>query len=171
MKHRARGFTLFEFAVCASLCALLAGALLSRLREYHAQSERLAVEHVAAAIRTAMSLRTAQGLVASCMECLPALAQENPIAWLARRPDNYQGEFYRPPRDLLKPGHWYFDHADKTVNFLHSNDTFSLGTSKLLKFKVELLREPVLTRAGGRTEAIQGLVFTQVHERAASTDH
>ncbi|VXB07082.1 hypothetical protein [Massilia sp. 9I] len=167
MTRRAHGFTLFEFAVSASLCALLAVALLSRVAHYQAESERVVVQQLVASVRTALSVRAAQVLAARGEPGLRALALENPLTWLARVPQNYQGEYYRPPADLLKPGFWYYDQSDKTINFLLRNDTFSSGTSKLLKFKVELLREPVPTRSGGRKEATLGLVFDRVKRTAS----
>ncbi len=170
MTPQARGFTLFEFAVCASLCALLAGGLLTQLAKYRAESELVAAQRLVASVRTALSVRAAQAVTARGEAGMLALMRENPMGWLAKAPENYQGEFYRPPAELLKPGHWYFDRSDKSVNFLLSNDTFSPRTSKLLKFKVELLREPTPTRSGGRTEATQGLVFDQVN-RTASDNH
>jgi len=167
----ARGFTLFEFAVCASLCAVLAGTLLSRLRVYQRESERVAVEHVVASIRTALSVRAAREFAAGGEPKLRALAEQNPLSWMGRPPRQYQGEFYRLEADLLKPGHWYFDRSDKSVNFLHSNDTFSPKTSKLLRFKVKLLREPDPNRSGGRREATGGLVFVQLAAPTKSDNH
>jgi len=162
----ARGFTLYEFAVCTSLCALLAGGLLVKLRAYQAESEMVAVQQLVASVRTALSVRAAQALAERGEAGLRLLAEENPLKWLARPPINYQGEFYRPAPALLKPGHWYFDRTDRTINYLQRNDTFSPETSKLLKFKVELLREPVPTRSGGRREATHGLVLDRVSDRA-----
>ena len=41
---------------------------------------------------------------------------------------------------LTANGAWFFDRTDKTINYLLGSDTFSSGTSNLLKFKVELSR-------------------------------
>jgi general secretion pathway protein G len=169
--RRTRGFTLYEFAVCASVFALLAAVLLAKLREYQAESEAVATQHLVAAVRTALAARAAQAAADQGESGLVALTQENPLKWLARPPINYLGEYYRPGAQLLKPGHWYFDRHDKTINFLQSRDTFSFETSKLLKFKVELLREPDPNRSGRRTEATQGLVFDRVSGRDASDNH
>lgn len=161
----ARGFTLYEFAVCAALLALLAGALLVKLRAYQAESEMVAAQQLVASVRSALSVRAAQAAAERGEAGLLALAEENPLKWLARPPINYQGEFYRPAAAMLKPGHWYYDRTDKSINYLQRNDTFSSETSKLLKFKVELSSGPVPTRSGGRREATHGLVLDRIHVR------
>ena len=169
--RRARGFTLFELAVCTAVAALLAGVLLTRLQSYHAQMERAAAMHVVAAARTALAARitlmAGQGGAAS----LEAVAQENPMTWLAYLPNNYEGEFDRPLPGAIRPGHWYFDRSDRSINFVQPRDTFTPSTSKLLKFKVKLLREPNPNRISARTVATQGLVLAQVTGGAASKHH
>jgi general secretion pathway protein G len=166
---RARGFTLLELAVCVALCTLLAGFLLVRLAEYQRESERVAAHRLAAAMRTAMAVRVAQ--LGGSANDLMTLSRENPFRWLARPPKNYQGEFYKPQPGLIKEGHWYFDPSDRTVNFVQHSDTFSSEIPKLLKFKVELLREPDPIRTGERRQAERGIALARVTEKAASTDH
>jgi len=168
---RARGFTLLEFAVCMSLCALLSGALLVRLAHYQRESDRVAAQGLLGAMRTAMAVRAAQIGVAGGKGTVNELLLENPFSWLSRLPKNYQGEYYRPGPGLVKEGQWYFDPSDRTVNFVQHSDTFSSEIPKLLKFKVELLREPDPTRTGERREAEQGVTLAQLTEKAASTDH
>lgn len=135
---RARGATRFEFTVCAIVMTLLAGALLGRLLEWRAASERVAAYHVVGALRTALAARAAQLGMTGGQEAVLALARQNPMDWLLRQPANYLGEYYSPDLGALRRGAWFFDRTDGTVNYLLSNDTFSSGTSKLLKFKVEL---------------------------------
>ncbi|UVW26934.1 hypothetical protein [Massilia sp. H6] len=168
---RGNGYSLMALAACALVAALLAGLLLARMLEYRALLERAAAMQVVSAARTAMAVRVARLAGHGGQEALEALAQENPVTWLASSPKNYQGEFYRPDAGAIKPGHWYFDRADKTINFLQSSDTFSPETSKLLKFKVELLRELEPADNQGRNEAILGLVLGQVVDRVASNHH
>jgi len=167
----ARGFTLYEFAVCTSLCALLAGGLLVKLHAYQAESETVAVQQLVASVRTALSVRAARAVADRGEAGLHALAEENPLKWLSLPPINYQGEFYRPAASLIKPGYWYFDRTDRSINYLQRRDTFSSGPSRLLRFKVELLREPVPTRSGGRREATHGLVFDRVNDRVLPANH
>jgi general secretion pathway protein G len=135
---RCRGATRFEFAVCVVVMGLLAGVLLGRLLEWRVQSERTAAYHVVGALRTALAAREAQLVTAAGRDAVLTLLQENPMGWLLRQPANYVGEYYSPDPEMLRRGAWFFDRADRTVNYVLSNDTFSSKTSKLLKFKVEL---------------------------------
>ncbi len=167
---RGRGYSDLALASCVLAALLLAGLLLGRLLEYRALLERAAAMQVVSAARTAMAVRAARLAGHGGDEALAALAQENPVGWLSNPPRNYQGEFYRPGAGTIKPGHWYFDRSDKSINFLQSNDTFTLRTSKLLKFKVELLRELAPAGRDGRNDAILGLVLGQVVDRAAANN-
>ncbi|WP_020652177.1 hypothetical protein [Massilia niastensis] len=164
---RAGGATRFEFAVCAALVALLAGMLLLRLLDYRVQSERTAAYHVVGALRTALAARAAQ---APTRASLAALAQENPIRWLDRKPVNYLGEYYTPDLAELEKGAWFFDRSDRSINYLLRSDTFSSGSSKLLKFKVKLSRAPHPVDIDGQSGHLQGLVLGEV-ELHASTNN
>lgn len=165
-----RGVSRLECMVLAALSLLLAGWMLARVLEYHALLERAAAMQVVSAARTAMAVRVAR-MAGGGPDALEALAEENPVTWLAHPPRNYQGEFYAPRAGTIKPGYWYFDRFDKTINFLQSSDTFSPRTSKLLKFKVELLRELAPASKNERKVAILGLVLRSVVGRVASDHH
>ena len=140
MPQRAGGATRFEFAVCVVLVALLAGGLLGRLLDWREQSERSAAQHVVGALRSALAAKATQIGMTQGEEAVLALTQENPMTWLDRKPANYLGEYYAPDLKILRRGAWFFDRADKTINYVLGRDTFSSGTSNLLKFKVELSR-------------------------------
>lgn len=167
----ARGFSLFELAVCTALVGVLITGLLGALAEYRRQAERVMVRHTVAAVRAALAERSASMLGRGEGHAVAQLTRENPVNWLSAQPGNYLGERVRPRAAELKDGHWYFDRADQTINYLLRHDTFSSETSKLLKFKVKLLGEPVPAGDGGRMEAPQGLTFDLVSDRDASTDH
>ncbi|MBQ5947586.1 hypothetical protein [Massilia sp. ST3] len=156
---RQGGASRFEFAVCMLLVALLAGGLLIRLLDVREESERAAAHHVAGALRTALAARVAR------MEedaQLAKLAGENPMHWLSRLPPNYLGEYYSPDLAGLRKGSWYFDRTDKSINYLFSRDTFSRGTSKLLKFKVEFMRSPRMHRNDRLDGDTRGLALLEI---------
>ena len=164
--RRAGGATRFEFAVCAILVAVLTAALLARLLAWREQSERTAAYHVVASLRTALAAKAAQVGMTQGEQGILALTQENPMTWLSRMPANYLGEYYSPDPRSLRRGAWFFDRTDKTVNYLLGNDTFSSGTSNLLKFKVELSRtsDPsgINAQHGGRNRNPGALVIGEV---------
>lgn len=160
--RRCRGATRFEFAVCAIVMGLLAGALLGRLIEWRAQSERTAAYHLVGALRTALVARAAQLGTAGGQAAVFSLLQENPMNWLQRRPANYLGEYYSPDLATLRKGAWFFDRTDRTVNYVLSSDTFSAGTSNLLKFKVEFSSSYRSAGSSGRSGNHGALVIDEV---------
>lgn len=159
---RSRGATRFEFAVCAVVMGLLAGVLLGRLIEWRVQSERTAAYHVVGALRTALAARAAHVGTSAGQDAVIALMRENPMNWLLRRPANYLGEYYSPDLASLRRGAWFFDRTDRTVNYVLSSDTFSAGTSNLLKFKVEFSSAYHPAGSSGRSGNHGTLVIDEV---------
>lgn len=167
---RARGFSLFELAVCMALVGVLIWGLLHALTESRRQAERVMVRQLVAAVRTALAERSASLLGRGDGAAIAQLMQENPLGLLSVQPGNYLGERYRPAAAELKHGYWYFDRADRSINYLLRHDTFAPETSKLLKFKVKLSPEPLPAGGGGRRKAYQGLSFDLVSDRDTSTE-
>jgi hypothetical protein len=74
---------------------------------------------------------------------LQALARDNPMNWLERAPANYLGEYDAPDPEKIGRSGWVFDVRDKSIVYLLPNaESFSFGTARLLRFKVEFLRTP-----------------------------
>lgn len=165
-----RGFALFELAVAAVVVAVLAGILLHRLAPYAGQSEVVAAKQLIHSLRTALALRSAQALKIGGRDALVAISKENPIEWLARRPENYLGEYYLPDEAELPKGNWYFDKASRTLAYLPAAPkSFSAETSKFLRFKVELLRVPGPVEPDGRNRVTEGLVLAEIEGQAVAT--
>lgn len=166
-RQQRAGFTMFEFAVVASVFAVLVGVLLMRLSFYQEQAERVAVEQVASTLRTALALREIEVRQKHERGALGRLTEENPFDWLDRRPENYLGEYYGPELEKMPRGNWLFDRRDKCLIYLlNSHESFYSNASKLLKFKVEFAELP--TQAAGRTnepaEIPRSVVLVQVSE-------
>jgi general secretion pathway protein G len=113
-----RGFTLLELAGVAALCSLLAGVLLDRLQAYAGESDCVAEKQLVGTLRTALALRSAQAAAKGGQGALLSVAHEYPVDWLAKRPENYLGEYFSPDEAQLSKGNWYFDKADRTLVYL-----------------------------------------------------
>lgn len=164
------GFALFELAVAAVVVAVLAGILLHRLVPYAGQSEVVAAKQLIHSLRTALALRSAQAAASGGPDALLAISHENPIEWLARRPENYLGEYYSPDVAELPKGNWYFDKASQTLVYLAAAPkSFSAKTSKFLRFKVKLLRVPESVEPDGRIRVNEGLVLAEVEDQTLAT--
>jgi general secretion pathway protein G len=108
----------------------------------------VAARQVVASLRTSLEARAAQ-LASGGRELeLRKLAAENPINWLSWKPANYLGEYYAPdPKEIGEAG-WVFDPRDKTLVYLPKNaESFAFSTSRLLRFKVEFVRNQSISLA------------------------
>ena len=150
-RRRGRGFSMLELAVVAIIMSVLAGVLLQRLFNYQAQAELAAAERVAAIIRTALTLKSAELLVRGKGGEVAALADRNPIELLAEKPQNYLGEFFSP------------DLKEKSLVYLLNNGkTFPAGMPKSLKFKVKLIRPEQLTVGSLQQNIVTSVSLIQV---------
>ena len=93
------GASFLELAVCVALMAIFVGVLLERALYYQEYAEKTAMESTAENIRTGLRYKVADLILANRASEIPALAEENPINWLAERPPNYLGELDSAPAD------------------------------------------------------------------------
>jgi type II secretory pathway pseudopilin PulG len=135
------GFTLLEFAVTLLVAAAVSAFLLNRVDFYREQAEMAATRQLVGALRTALQVRAVQLQAQGRADALRALAEDNPMNWLAVKPGNYLGEFHAlDPQKIGRTG-WVFDARDKSLVYLLPNaESFSFGSARLLRFKVEFLR-------------------------------
>jgi general secretion pathway protein G len=112
---RARGFSLFELAVAFALIAILAGLLLERMTYYQERAEKANMEQVAMDVRSSVNLRVAELVLENRFAQLEALAAQNPLDLLLRKPQNYLGVLSNPAPEGVAPGKWYFDKEKKEV--------------------------------------------------------
>jgi general secretion pathway protein G len=106
---------MLELIAVIAIIALLAGILARQVVFYQERAEKAAMELVLAHLRTALLLRASAFLVKAAPEDITRLSAENPMKWLAEKPENYAGEFFGEPVGGLDRGGWYFDRADRTL--------------------------------------------------------
>lgn len=153
-----RGFTLFELAVVASLFAILAAVLLSRLSFYAQTARRLAFEQTLAALQAQVKLRALELVIARRPQEIATLAGQNPVNWLAQKPANYLGELTSPDVKKLAPDNWFFDRSDgRLVYLLNESNTFGTEGSELLQFKVSLKQVPPTLSEAGAALALEAV--------------
>jgi general secretion pathway protein G len=157
------GFTLLEFAMVVLVSSIVSAVLLNRIEFYREQAEIVATRHVVAALRTSLQARAAQLASAGREEELRRLAGDNPMNLLSRRPANYLGEYYAPdPKDIGQAG-WVFDPRDRSLVYLPRNkESFTFSASRLLRFKVEFVRNPHPPSMEGTERKSISLALNQV---------
>src|SRR5665647_2492999 len=91
-----KGFTLLELIVVITIIVVLMGVFFNRVLFYQEQAEKTAMEGVAGAIQSALTMQYGQILTRGKPSDATALAQDNPMNWLQKKLRNYSGEFYDP---------------------------------------------------------------------------
>jgi type II secretory pathway pseudopilin PulG len=136
-----KGFSFLELVAVVILVALLIAVAMNRMLVVQAAAERVAMESVVGALRSAVGMKLAEYLVSSDLAGARALVGSNPMDQLSQVPANYRGAVRNPDWRNAERGSWYFDAgAGNLVYVVNNGDYFSGGLSKpaRIRFAVEL---------------------------------
>ncbi|MEJ7808499.1 MAG: type II secretion system protein [Telluria sp.] len=168
MTKRERGFSLFELAITVAIIGVLAGALLSRVRLYQEEAERVAMENVVGVLRSALAMKAGQLVAQGKQQDLSKLITINPMDLLAQKPANYLGELNPPQKEKISRGNWYFNRKKLLLVYIaRTGATFQASESKQYHYRIEVVRD--MDGANGPKPAetshsttIEGIVLNQV---------
>lgn len=165
-----RGFTLIELIVVIVIVVVMAGLFLNRMMFYVEQAEKTAMETVAGTIQSALTMQYGQILTRGKPSDVAALALDNPIDWLQKKPGNYAGEFYDPTPLSVEPGNWVFDLKTRDLVYVVRNaGYFKPGKDgkQWIRFHVEVSHEPSrLPSLQGAPAELTGILFKPVEPYA-----
>ncbi len=119
-----KGFTLLELIVVITIVVVLMGLFIDRTLFYQEQAEKVAMESVASAIQSALVLQYGQIVTRGKPSDVAALAQDNPMNWLQKKPPNYAGEFYDPTPLSVESGNWMFDLKTRDLIYVVRNANY-----------------------------------------------
>jgi prepilin-type N-terminal cleavage/methylation domain-containing protein len=161
-----KGFTLLELIVVITIIVFMMGLFMNRMLFYQEQAEKTAMEQVVGAVQSALTLQYGEILTRGKPSDAAALAQDNPMNWLQKRPPNYSGEFYNPTPQAVVPGNWMFDLKTRDLIYVvRDGNYFKPGKDgrKWIRFHVVLnytaSRLPSLQNA---PDELTGMVFEPV---------
>jgi hypothetical protein len=117
---RRRGGFRLERVVAITLFGVFVAVFLDRMSFYQEYAEKVAMEMTVQNIRTGLRYRVADLMLANRMKEIPALADENPVDWLAERPGNYLGEYDGAPAGTAA-GNWYYDRRNGQLVYTVNN--------------------------------------------------
>jgi prepilin-type N-terminal cleavage/methylation domain-containing protein len=140
---RRGGFTLLEISVVIAIMAILAAMFLKKMLFYQVQVERVAAQQVVVVLRSALHMQVVTLIAQGRQSELASLASQNPMDWLALKPENYNGEFYAPAAEFIVPGNWYFDRSDMKLIYFYSANNFSSNMYEnklILKVKLDTIQ-------------------------------
>jgi type II secretory pathway pseudopilin PulG len=112
------GFSLLELVIVVCVVAVLGGFGLEKMLRYLEQAEMAAMEQTVGNMKSALNLRLATMVVDGTVGKAAGLAAENPMDWLATRPENYLGPLYNPDLAKTQKGSWYFDRQGSNLVYL-----------------------------------------------------
>lgn len=165
-RDRLRGASLFEFVLCVAVLAVIFGVFLGRSMFYAGQAHEKATKRTLNELRSALMLQEATFLAHGEGSRAAQLVDQNPMRLLARPPANYLGEYYSPDVSKLQRGSWLYDRSAKSLIYLLNNgETFGGRQSKMLKFKVKLMRSPDQAAAAANNQSPQPVL---VEEQASN---
>lgn len=161
-----KGFTLLELVAVISIIVVLMGLFLNRALFYMEQAEKTAMEQVAGSVQSALTMQYGQILTRGKPSDVAALASDNPMNWMQRRPRNYAGEFYDPAPVTVAPGNWVFDLKSRELIYVPDRtDHFKPGRDgkKWIRFHVVVNYEPSrLPSLQSAAPELTGLMFVPV---------
>ncbi len=117
-RRRQRGSGWFEFAALAILLSILAGVLMRELIAYQALAEQTVVDLTVRNMRSGLRWQVAERLLRGQVGAIATLEGANPVAWLARPPEGYAGEFGAREPAPQAPGSWYFDRERRQLAYV-----------------------------------------------------
>jgi hypothetical protein len=150
-----RGASQLELAVSIVLFAIFLVVFLERALYYQEYAEKIAMEMTVANMRTGLRYKIADLIVNKRMAEIPALADENPVNWLAGQPENYLGEFDSLPRDGTA-GKWFYDKRNLELVYTVNNRRHFVpydGRDFTLRYRVARIQGPAGTSS--RTASVQ----------------
>lgn len=139
-----KGFTLLELVIVIVIIVTLMGLFLNRALFYQEQAEKTAMEQVAGAIQSALIFQYGQIMTRGKPSDVVALADDNPMNWLQKKPGNYAGEFYDPTPLSVESGNWVFDLKSRDLIYVVRNaNYFKPGKDgkKWIRFHVAIEHE------------------------------
>jgi general secretion pathway protein G len=139
------GFTLLELIIVIVIIVTLMGLFMNRLMFYQELAEKVAMEEVAGAIQSALTLQYGQILTRGKTSDVAALAEDNPMNWLQKKPGNYAGEFYEPTPKSVESGNWVFDLKTRDLVYLVRNAGYfkpGMDGKRWVRFHVVTYYEP-----------------------------
>ncbi|MDZ4201701.1 MAG: prepilin-type N-terminal cleavage/methylation domain-containing protein [Gallionella sp.] len=165
-----RGFTLIELIIVILIMVVMMGLFMERVSYYQERAEKSAMETVAGTIQSALSMQYGQIMTRGKPSDIAALAQDNPMNWLQKKPQNYAGEFYDPAPSSVAEGSWAYDlKTGDLVYFPRNSEALKSGSDgrKWIRFRVAVQQDA--SRLPSQQDAppqLTGLLFEPVEPYA-----
>lgn len=151
--RRASGFSLLELVVVIAIISMLLAFAIVKLWPLQVEAERVAMEQVLGALRSALGIKVADYFVRSDVAGVRSLTGTNPMDRLSEVPNNYLGALNGANPDSIEGGSWYFDVPGSVLVYrVRNQDHFrgGAGPPAQARFTIQVVYEE--RGRGGRNE-------------------
>ena len=100
------------------IVSVLAAVATDRLLKLRFEAERVTVESIVGAMRSALYIDFAAAAALGQTERIDTAGGSNPMLRLSGKPAGYAGEFYGPDPAVFEPGTWYFDTRERAIVYI-----------------------------------------------------
>ncbi len=162
---RAEGFTLIELVIVISLVAILAGMLLSRALVYQELAEKAAMQQVVSALQSALVLQYGHRMALGLGPEVNNIVNENPMEWLARKPNNYAGELKKVRPGIIESGNWAFDVQSRELVYVPDHATYFAPAKdglKWIRFRTRMIYENMPGNKNKGRKELTAVTFSPV---------
>jgi prepilin-type N-terminal cleavage/methylation domain-containing protein len=112
------GFSLLELLIVLVIISVLLLVAIERLLALRYEAERVTVQSVLGALRSALYIEFAAAAAQGQLARAESAAGTNPMLHLAEKPETYAGEFFGADPALFAPGSWYFDTRERALVYV-----------------------------------------------------
>jgi hypothetical protein len=141
--YACRGGSVLETLLVLGLIAALVLVVLDRFVTLRVEAERVAMEDVVQALRSAVLEHALHSRARGERDNAAELQGSNPMAWLARPPLNYLGELAGPDPATIPGGQWYFDSRTRCLVYRVEHEAYfdtALPGAARVRFKLGATR-------------------------------
>lgn len=137
-----QGFTLFELVVVILLVGVFMIFAIDRMLRIQIDAERVSVQQTIAALKSAISLQTAELVVSKGLASIATLKNTNPMNYLQELPYNYIGMKSDRQASQYPAASWYYDPQLNVLVYTVKNGNYfvsSVAGAPRIRLKIEMV--------------------------------
>ena len=164
-RNKQQGFTLFEFVFVILLIGVMMSFAIDRLLQLQVDAERVSVQQVIGALKSAVNLQAAEVVVSDGLDSIRSLENTNPMSYLSELPYNYLGLKNDADASDHSLASWYYDTNKNLLVYKVKNTNYfatTLDGTPRIRLRVTLVYKDEVSR--GRNAKVRGIGVKSLNE-------